>query len=37
MKPPRLLKAGDLVRIEIDRVGAIENRVIDEPADTVVI
>ncbi len=37
MKPPRFLKAGDLVRIEIDRVGAIENRVIDEPADTVVI
>lgn len=26
MKPPRPLKAGDLVRIEIDRLGAIENR-----------
>ena len=31
MKPPRFLKAGDLVRIEIERVGAIENRVIEEP------
>src|SRR5271154_1068431 len=34
MKPPRWLQAGDLVRIEIERVGAIENRVIAEPADT---
>jgi 2-keto-4-pentenoate hydratase/2-oxohepta-3-ene-1,7-dioic acid hydratase in catechol pathway len=34
MKPPQWLKAGDVVRIEIDRVGAIENRVIDEPANT---
>ena len=34
MKPPRFLKAGDIVRIEIERVGAIENRVIDEPANT---
>jgi 2-keto-4-pentenoate hydratase/2-oxohepta-3-ene-1,7-dioic acid hydratase in catechol pathway len=25
MKPPRPLKAGDKVRIEIDRLGAIEN------------
>jgi len=31
MKPPRWLKAGDVVRIAIDRVGAIENRVIEEP------
>jgi 2-keto-4-pentenoate hydratase/2-oxohepta-3-ene-1,7-dioic acid hydratase in catechol pathway len=37
MKPPRFLKAGDVVRIEIERVGAIENRVIDEPANTVAI
>jgi 2-keto-4-pentenoate hydratase/2-oxohepta-3-ene-1,7-dioic acid hydratase in catechol pathway len=29
--PPVLLKAGDLVRVEIDRIGAIENRVVDEP------
>ena len=26
MKPPRWLKAGDVVRIEIDGIGAIENR-----------
>jgi len=31
MKPPKFLKAGDVVRIEIDRVGAIENRVTEEP------
>jgi 2-keto-4-pentenoate hydratase/2-oxohepta-3-ene-1,7-dioic acid hydratase in catechol pathway len=37
MKPPQWLKAGDVVRIEIERVGAIENRVIDEPADTAAI
>jgi 2-keto-4-pentenoate hydratase/2-oxohepta-3-ene-1,7-dioic acid hydratase in catechol pathway len=24
MKPPRWLKAGDKVRVEIDRIGAIE-------------
>jgi 2-keto-4-pentenoate hydratase/2-oxohepta-3-ene-1,7-dioic acid hydratase in catechol pathway len=33
-KPPALLKAGDVVRIEIEGIGQIENRVIDEPADT---
>lgn len=33
-KPPRFLTAGDVVRIEIDRLGAIENRVIAEPEDT---
>jgi 2-keto-4-pentenoate hydratase/2-oxohepta-3-ene-1,7-dioic acid hydratase in catechol pathway len=32
--PPRFLKTGDIVRIEIDRIGHIENRVIDEPSDT---
>jgi 2-keto-4-pentenoate hydratase/2-oxohepta-3-ene-1,7-dioic acid hydratase in catechol pathway len=35
MKPPRFLQAGDVVRIEIERIGAIENRVIEEPAETV--
>lgn len=30
-KPPAWLKAGDVVRIEIERVGVIENPVIDEP------
>jgi len=34
MKPPRWLVAGDRVRIEIERIGALENPVIDEPADT---
>jgi 2-keto-4-pentenoate hydratase/2-oxohepta-3-ene-1,7-dioic acid hydratase in catechol pathway len=29
--PPKLLKAGDVVRIEIDGIGHIENPVIDEP------
>ena len=32
--PPRWLKAGDTVRIEFDGIGAIENRVIDEPGET---
>ena len=30
-RPPAFLAAGDVVRIEIDRVGIIENRVIEEP------
>lgn len=30
-KPPRYLAAGDVVRVEIDGIGAIENRVINEP------
>ncbi len=34
MKPPQLLKAGDVVRIEIDGIGTIENPVIDEPETT---
>ncbi len=34
MKPPQLLKAGDVVRIEIEGIGEIENPIIDEPADT---
>jgi 2-keto-4-pentenoate hydratase/2-oxohepta-3-ene-1,7-dioic acid hydratase in catechol pathway len=34
MKPPKLLKAGDVVRIQIEGIGEIENRVIDEPAAT---
>lgn len=28
MKPPRWLRAGDVVRVEIDKLGAIENRVV---------
>lgn len=34
MKPPKLLVPGDVVRIEIEGVGAIENPVVEEPADT---
>jgi 2-keto-4-pentenoate hydratase/2-oxohepta-3-ene-1,7-dioic acid hydratase in catechol pathway len=34
MAPPRFLVAGDVVRIEIEGVGSIENRVIAEPDDT---
>lgn len=34
MKPPRWLVAGDVVRVEIEGVGAIENRIIVEPEET---
>ncbi len=34
-KPPKWLVAGDVVRVEIQNVGAIENTVIAEPGDTV--
>jgi len=30
--PPKWLKAGDTVRIEIDGLGNVENKVVDEPA-----
>jgi 2-keto-4-pentenoate hydratase/2-oxohepta-3-ene-1,7-dioic acid hydratase in catechol pathway len=33
-KPPQFLKEGDVVRIEIDTIGWIENRVIAEPEAT---
>ncbi len=32
MKPPRLLQAGDVVRVEIEGIGELRNPVIDEPA-----
>ncbi len=32
MKPPKLLRVGDVVRIEIDGLGALENPVVAEPA-----
>jgi 2-keto-4-pentenoate hydratase/2-oxohepta-3-ene-1,7-dioic acid hydratase in catechol pathway len=35
--PPALLAPGDVVRIEIERVGAIENRLVPEPDDTALI
>ncbi len=37
MKPPRYLQIGDVVRIEIEKIGAIENRVIAEPDATTLI
>lgn len=30
MKPPRFLKPGDVVRCEIDKLGAVENRIVAE-------
>jgi 2-keto-4-pentenoate hydratase/2-oxohepta-3-ene-1,7-dioic acid hydratase in catechol pathway len=33
MTPPRFLAPGDVVRVEIDGIGAIENTVVDEPVD----
>ena len=35
MKPPKLLKAGDVVRVEIDGLGYIQNEVVPEPEETV--
>ncbi len=35
MEPPVWLKAGDTVRIAVDKIGELENPVIDEPDDTV--
>jgi 2-keto-4-pentenoate hydratase/2-oxohepta-3-ene-1,7-dioic acid hydratase in catechol pathway len=34
MKPPRYLAVEDVVRVEIDRIGELENPVIAEPEDT---
>jgi 2-keto-4-pentenoate hydratase/2-oxohepta-3-ene-1,7-dioic acid hydratase in catechol pathway len=33
-KPPKILAAGDVVRVEIEGIGEIENPVIDEPKET---
>jgi len=37
MNPPQWLKVGDVVRIEIENVGKIENEVIEEPGTTTAI
>jgi 2-keto-4-pentenoate hydratase/2-oxohepta-3-ene-1,7-dioic acid hydratase in catechol pathway len=37
MKPPRFLGAGDVVRVEIQRIGWIENTVVPEPESTTLI
>ena len=34
MKPPQMLKVGDIVKIAIDGLGEIENAVIEEPEST---
>ena len=36
MKPPKWLVVGDVVRIEIEKIGKLENQVIAEPAETAV-
>ena len=36
MKPPVFLKEGDVVRVEIDKLGYIENKVVAEDAQTVI-
>ncbi len=33
MNPPRFLVPGDVVRVEIEHIGHIENRVVDEPEE----
>jgi len=34
MKPPRLLQVGDVVRVEIEGLGALENEIVAEPETT---
>ena len=34
VKPPRWLKVGDVVRMEVDGIGYLENRVVPEPPGT---
>ena len=36
MRPPKWLVVGDVVRIEIEKIGRLENRIIAEPAETAV-
>ncbi len=36
MQPPHFLKEGDLVRVEIEKLGYIENRVVPEQAECVI-
>ncbi len=35
MKPPRFLQIGDVVRVEIEKLGAIENTVVAEPGEMI--
>ncbi|MEP2827510.1 fumarylacetoacetate hydrolase family protein [Parvibaculum sp.] len=36
MKPMQFLKEGDVVRVEVEKLGVIENRVVPEKAETVI-
>ena len=36
MQPPSFMKAGDVVRVEIEKLGHIENTVVPEQAETVI-
>ena len=36
MKPPAPLKVGDVVKVEVEKLGYIENRVVPEKAETVI-
>ena len=36
MKPPSPLKVGDVVKVEVEKLGYIENRVVPEKAETVI-
>lgn len=36
-KPPKWIKPGDTVRIEIERIGTLENPVVEEPSDAPII
>jgi 2-keto-4-pentenoate hydratase/2-oxohepta-3-ene-1,7-dioic acid hydratase in catechol pathway len=36
MKPPKWMVAGDVVRIEIEKIGKLENKVIPEPDETAI-
>jgi 2-keto-4-pentenoate hydratase/2-oxohepta-3-ene-1,7-dioic acid hydratase in catechol pathway len=36
MRPPAFLKAGDVMRVEIDGIGALENTMVNEDLETVI-
>ena len=36
MQPPSFMKAGDVVRVEIEKIGYIENKVVPEKAETII-
>ena len=36
MQPPSFMKAGDVVRVEIEKLGYIENKIVPEQAETII-